>query len=119
MVGSGVGAKNGILFKTAVSLEEAGRAQIVALDKTGTITEGRLSVEELALGDATTFNSLNEAPTWFTPEFILQMDLNTEIFATHLKSFSLTMPLLFLNLKHLSRLDLASVADSSDFFIWR
>ena len=40
MVGSGMGAKNGILFKTAVSLEEAGKVQIVALDKTGTITSG-------------------------------------------------------------------------------
>ena len=40
MVGSGVGAKNGILFKTAVSLEETGKIQIVALDKTGTITQG-------------------------------------------------------------------------------
>jgi Cu2+-exporting ATPase len=40
MVGSGVGAKNGILYKTAASLEGAGRVQIVALDKTGTITEG-------------------------------------------------------------------------------
>ncbi len=40
MVGSGKGAKNGILFKTAVSLEETGKAQIIALDKTGTITKG-------------------------------------------------------------------------------
>ena len=47
MVGSGVGAKNGILFKTAVSLEEAGRAQIVALDKTGTITEGHPKVTDI------------------------------------------------------------------------
>lgn len=41
MVGNGVGAKNGILFKTAVSLEETGRANTVVLDKTGTITEGK------------------------------------------------------------------------------
>ena len=47
MVSSGVGAKNGILFKTAVSLEEAGRAQIVALDKTGTITKGHPKVTDL------------------------------------------------------------------------
>ena len=40
MVGSGIGAKNGILFKTAAALEETGRIQIVALDKTGTITQG-------------------------------------------------------------------------------
>ena len=47
MVGNGVGAKNGILFKTAVSLEEAGKAQIVALDKTGTITEGQPRVTDV------------------------------------------------------------------------
>ncbi len=44
MVGSGVGAKNGILFKTAVSLEQTGKTQIVALDKTGTITKGEPAV---------------------------------------------------------------------------
>ncbi|MDE5767822.1 MAG: heavy metal translocating P-type ATPase [Oscillospiraceae bacterium] len=47
MVGSGVGAKNGILFKTAVSLEETGKIQIVALDKTGTITQGTPEVVEI------------------------------------------------------------------------
>ena len=47
MVGSGVGAKNGILFKTAVSLEEAGKAQIVALDKTGTVTSGEPRVTDI------------------------------------------------------------------------
>ncbi len=47
MVGSGIGAKHGILFKTAVSLEETGRAQIVALDKTGTITEGHPKVTDI------------------------------------------------------------------------
>ena len=47
MVGNGVGAKNGILFKTAVSLEEAGRVEIVALDKTGTITAGEPKVTDL------------------------------------------------------------------------
>ncbi|MDE6729831.1 MAG: heavy metal translocating P-type ATPase, partial [Oscillospiraceae bacterium] len=47
MVGSGVGAKNGILFKTAVSLEETGKIQIVALDKTGTITQGMPEVVEI------------------------------------------------------------------------
>ena len=52
MVGNGLGAKNGILFKTAVSLEETGKAQIVVLDKTGTITEGAPKVTDLvpALG---------------------------------------------------------------------
>ncbi|MBO6159552.1 MAG: heavy metal translocating P-type ATPase [Firmicutes bacterium] len=47
MVGNGIGAKNGILFKTAVSLEEAGKAQIVVLDKTGTITSGEPKVTDL------------------------------------------------------------------------
>ncbi len=47
MVGNGMGAKNGILFKTAVSLEEAGKAQIVVLDKTGTITAGEPRVTDI------------------------------------------------------------------------
>ncbi len=47
MVGNGKGAKSGILFKTAASLEEAGRIQIVALDKTGTITKGEPKVTDV------------------------------------------------------------------------
>ncbi|MCR4637813.1 heavy metal translocating P-type ATPase [Ruminococcus sp.] len=47
MVGNGVGAKNGLLFKTAASLEEAGKAQIIALDKTGTITSGEPKVTDI------------------------------------------------------------------------
>lgn len=47
MVGNGMGAKNGIMFKTAVSLEEAGKMQIVALDKTGTITSGEPKVTDM------------------------------------------------------------------------
>lgn len=47
MVGNGMGAKNGILFKTAVSLEETGKVEIVALDKTGTITSGEPKVTDL------------------------------------------------------------------------
>ena len=47
MVGSGVGAKNGILYKTAAALEGAGRTQIVALDKTGTVTEGQPRVTDV------------------------------------------------------------------------
>ena len=47
MVGNGKGAKNGILFKTAVSLEKAGKTQIVVLDKTGTITEGKPKVTDV------------------------------------------------------------------------
>ena len=52
MVGNGVGAKNGILFKTAASLESAGRTKIIALDKTGTITRGEPAVTDIvAAGD--------------------------------------------------------------------
>ena len=47
MVGNGMGARNGIMFKTAVSLEETGKMQIVALDKTGTITSGEPKVTEI------------------------------------------------------------------------
>lgn len=51
MVGNGVGAKNGILFKTAVSLEEAGKVSVVALDKTGTITSGEPRVTDIITAD--------------------------------------------------------------------
>ena len=51
MIGSGVGAKNGILFKTAASLEETGRTQIVVLDKTGTITTGQPEITDLLPAD--------------------------------------------------------------------
>lgn len=51
MVGNGMGAKNGIMFKTAVSLEEAGKMQIVALDKTGTITSGEPKVTDVLAAD--------------------------------------------------------------------
>ena len=47
MVGSGVGAKNGVLYKTAASLEGAGRTQMIALDKTGTVTEGQPRVTDV------------------------------------------------------------------------
>ncbi|MBO5230724.1 MAG: heavy metal translocating P-type ATPase [Clostridia bacterium] len=57
MVGSGTGAKNGILFKTAVSLEEAGRVNIVALDKTGTITKGEPQVTDI-IAEETAENEL-------------------------------------------------------------
>ncbi|MBQ9535319.1 MAG: heavy metal translocating P-type ATPase [Clostridia bacterium] len=72
MVGNGLGAKNGVLFKTAVSLEEAGKAQIIALDKTGTITEGAPKVtdivpaagivEELLLSSAYALEARSEHP---------------------------------------------------------
>ncbi|MBQ8163029.1 MAG: heavy metal translocating P-type ATPase [Clostridia bacterium] len=54
MVGNGKGAKNGILFKTAVSLEEAGKIRIVALDKTGTITSGDPKVTDIIPADGIT-----------------------------------------------------------------
>ena len=58
MVGNGLGAKNGILFKTAASLEAAGRTQIVALDKTGTITEGTPRVTDLLPAEGVTETEL-------------------------------------------------------------
>ena len=61
MVGSGLGAKNGILFKTAASLEETGRIQIVALDKTGTITKGEPRVTDIIPNGEITENELLKA----------------------------------------------------------
>ena len=58
MVGNGMGAKNGILFKTAVSLEEAGKIQIVALDKTGTITSGLPEVTDILPAEGITEKEL-------------------------------------------------------------
>jgi Cu2+-exporting ATPase len=58
MVGNGMGAKNGILFKTAVSLEETGKVEIVALDKTGTITNGEPKVTDLLPADDVTEQAL-------------------------------------------------------------
>ncbi len=58
MVGNGVGAKNGILFKTAASLEETGKVQIVALDKTGTITSGQMRVTDVLPADGIGENEL-------------------------------------------------------------
>ena len=60
MVGSGMGAKNGILFKTASSLEETGRIRIVALDKTGTITKGEPAVTDIVLVAGITKSQLIE-----------------------------------------------------------
>lgn len=60
MVGNGVGAKNGILFKTAASLEAAGKIQIVALDKTGTITAGEPDVTDIIPVAAKDANELLE-----------------------------------------------------------
>ena len=58
MVGNGLGAKNGILFKTAVSLEETGKTEIVALDKTGTITKGEPRVTDVLPADGLTESAL-------------------------------------------------------------
>ena len=58
MVGNGMGAKNGIMFKTAVSLEETGKTQIVALDKTGTITSGEPKVTDMLPADGVTEEEL-------------------------------------------------------------
>ena len=61
MVGNGVGARQGILFKTAASLEETGRVDVVALDKTGTITAGKPRVTELVPAEGLTENELLRA----------------------------------------------------------
>ncbi|MBQ4343123.1 MAG: heavy metal translocating P-type ATPase [Erysipelotrichaceae bacterium] len=58
MVGSGMGAKHGILFKTAVSLEETGKADVIALDKTGTITSGEPVVTDFVCADEVTETEL-------------------------------------------------------------
>ena len=58
MVGNGMGAKNGVLFKTAASLEQAGEVDIVALDKTGTITSGEPRVTDILPADGTTEEEL-------------------------------------------------------------
>ena len=58
MVGNGMGAKHGIMFKTAVSLEETGKMEIVALDKTGTITSGEPKVTDLIPADGVTEEEL-------------------------------------------------------------
>ena len=58
MVGSGVGAKNGILFKTAASLEETGKTKVVALDKTGTITRGEPQVTDIVPAEDVTAEEL-------------------------------------------------------------
>ena len=60
MVGNGMGAKNGIMFKTAVSLEETGKTQIVALDKTGTITSGEPKVTDIIPAEGISENELLE-----------------------------------------------------------
>ena len=71
MVGNGVGARNGILFKTAASLEETGRVQVVALDKTGTITMGKPQVTNIV-----TAEGVNE-------DELLKLALSLEVKSEH------------------------------------
>ena len=61
MVGNGMGAKSGILFKTAAAQEMAGKTQIVALDKTGTVTTGIMKVTDVIVSDGVAENDLLEA----------------------------------------------------------
>ncbi|MBQ4417808.1 MAG: heavy metal translocating P-type ATPase [Butyrivibrio sp.] len=61
MVGNGIGAKNGILFKTSASLEQAGRVKVVALDKTGTITQGEPRVTDIVPAEQVSEEALLEA----------------------------------------------------------
>ncbi len=89
MVGSGVGAKNGILYKTAASLEQAGRIEIVALDKTGTITSGTPRVTDVIPAEgisptelvhyAASLESLSEHPlAKAVTEYALASEIQTE-----------------------------------------
>ena len=71
MVGSGVGARNGILFKTAESLETAGKTSIVVVDKTGTVTEGKPVVSEIVTADG------------ITEDMLLQLALDVEKKSEH------------------------------------
>lgn len=71
MVGNGMGAKHGIMFKTAVSLEETGKTEIVALDKTGTITSGEPKVTDMIAADG------------FTEEVLLQAAFSLEQKSEH------------------------------------
>ncbi len=95
MVGNGVGAKNGILFKTAVSLETAGKARTVVLDKTGTVTTGLPHVTDLLpFGDVSEQDLLQTAATLEhqsehpLAKAILRMAEEREIEIEHLTRFS-------------------------------
>lgn len=94
MVGNGMGAKHGILFKTAVSLEETGRVQIVALDKTGTITSGQPEVTDILPAEG------------FTEKELLTLALSLEKKSEH--------PLARAVLKKTEALSLTA-ADAEDF----
>ncbi|MGN0568924.1 MAG: heavy metal translocating P-type ATPase [Candidatus Fimenecus sp.] len=79
MVGNGVGAKNGILFKNAESLEQTGKAQIAVLDKTGTITMGKPEVTDIIPAEGITENEL--LTTAFSLEFHSEHPLSRAITA--------------------------------------
>ena len=96
MVGSGMGAKHGVLFKTAVSLEETGKTQIIALDKTGTITSGKPQVtdvyplngldEKELLSYAYSLECKSEHPL---AHAIVERAKEEKIFAKKIKDFSI------------------------------
>lgn len=96
MVGSGVGAKNGILFKTAVSLEEVGKANIVVLDKTGTITEGKPVVTDII-------------PNRVTEERLLSVAYSIEKLSSHPLSKAITLAAASKNVKVLNFTDFKEV----------
>ena len=95
MVGSGMGAKHGVLFKTAVSLEETGKTQIIALDKTGTITSGKPQVTDIypmnGLGErellsyAYSLECKSEHPS---AHAIVERAKEEKVFAKKIKDFS-------------------------------
>ena len=95
MVGSGMGAKHGVLFKTAVSLEETGKTQIIALDKTGTITSGKPQVTDIyplngweekeLLSYAYSLEIKSEHPLAYA---IVEKAKEEKIFAKKIKDFS-------------------------------
>lgn len=87
MVGNGKGAKNGILFKTAVALEQAGKVKIVALDKTGTITMGEPSVTDIA-------------PDNITKEELLSLAFSLESMSEHPLSKAIVRECEKLNITH-------------------
>ena len=87
MVGNGKGAKNGILFKTAVALEQAGKVKVVALDKTGTITMGEPSVTDIA-------------PYNITKEELLSLAFSLESMSEHPLSKAIVRECEKLNITH-------------------
>lgn len=85
MVGTGVGAKNAIMFKTAESLEETGRVDIVVLDKTGTITSGKMSVTdvEVVLEETPVFADDSTVAMAEARKYLLRVALSLESLSVH------------------------------------